>query len=164
MPFCSPPGRAIIIESRFQTDKRSRKRDRASAPLLTRWEREGNIARTEDTNYTRMERVQRQQGATNRSTKGGLAGRVVGDADGRGGGVTFEGGSETRSSGVDDVNYDRARRSRCLCGFQKVKRAPRAPPSSSPPPPSCARSPENARAKFCSRGGAYAGVAFSAVR
>lgn len=34
-----------------------------------------------------MERVQRQQGATNRSTKGGTAGGVVGDgdADGRGG-------------------------------------------------------------------------------
>lgn len=33
-------------------------------------------------------------------------------------------GSGWRSSGIDDVNYDHARRSRCLYGFQKVKRVP----------------------------------------
>lgn len=60
---------------------------------------------------------------------------------GEGIGGTFGGGSESRSSEVDDVNYDRARRSRCLCGFQKVKRVPRAPhrhhhhrATSAPPP------------------------------
>lgn len=45
LPFCPAHLRAIIIESRFQTDKRSRKRDRASTLLLTRRERQGNIAR-----------------------------------------------------------------------------------------------------------------------
>lgn len=84
LPFCPMHLRAIIIESRFQTDKRSRKRNRGRGLLLTRRERERNIAR--DIQRTliihEMERIQRRRGAIDRSSKGGEEGV---DDDGRGG-------------------------------------------------------------------------------
>lgn len=139
LPFCPTHLRAIIIESRFQTDKRSHKRNRGRDLLLTRRERERNIAR--DIQRTliirEMERVQRRRGAMDRSTKGeeGV------DGDGRGG--RWRPNSEREQIGIDDVNYDHARRFAVMwiskskasvpCSFRTVTRHY---PLSIPPPPS----------------------------
>lgn len=129
----APPGCAIIIESRFQTDKRSRKRDRASASLLTPREREGNIARIEDTNYTRTTSTVCDRLV--RPTKGAGAG----GRNSRGRRLTGEGVGE--SSGASSTRADRTRSMtlitialvvpHCLRGFQKVKRVSHT----IPPPP-----------------------------
>lgn len=179
LPFCSAHLRAIIIESRFQTDKRSRKRDRASAALLTRREREGNTARgIQRTLIIRgMERVQRR-GAMDRSTKGGEEGvdddgpREVGEgsgagiARGRSGSMTLI--TITLVVFPFSMWISKSKANVPYHSFRTVTRhRPLHPLHSSsphsPPLPLYARSSENARAKFCSRSGAY-GAALSAVR
>lgn len=170
MPFCSAHLRAIIIESRFQTDKRSRKRDRASAPLLTRREREGNIERgiqrtliihewkghnVDGARWTGRRKVERRVLTMTGEGVGEGSGLV---AIGRSGSMTLI----TITLVVFPLStwISKSKANVPYHSFRTVTRHHSLFPL---PPPLYARSSENARAKFCSRSGAY-GAALSAVR